>query len=83
MYLLVRYFDFVSFYWILELFRQCDVCNLSFHNQIYHNNQSIKGSQKMCITYEFVHLFISLKLITMDMLAIQMLEIETILYIVV
>jgi hypothetical protein len=37
----------------------------------------------MCITYEFVHLFISLKLITMDMLAIQMLEIETILYIVV
>jgi len=37
----------------------------------------------MFITYEFVHLFISLKLITMDMLAIKMLEIETILYIVV
>jgi hypothetical protein len=83
MYLFVRYFDCVSFYWILGLFRKCDICNLSFHNQIYHNNQSIKRWQQMFITSELVLLFISLKLITMDMLAVKMLEIETILYIVV
>ena len=73
MYLCVRYFNFVSFYWILELFRQCDICNLSFHNHIYHKHQSIKRSKTLFINCEFVHLsdkFISLKCITIGKLDI-------------